>query len=177
MFTCERQWKDIFIHISPVGREMLMKDSDSNKIGCEIKAAWGSQQNQWKICQEERFLNESRAHLHWMQLQGPGHLSGFKCPQQWSGTLWDTNACDIEETWVIHKKFLPHSPSETGTITEALHRVLLLLCPCPFPGFLSLARVAMLHPPTGNLASARKAAEDGSWNGNINKLQTERTNG
>lgn len=97
-----------------------------------------------------------------MQLQGPGPLSRCKCPEQWSGTLWDTNACDIEETWVIHKTFLPHRPSEIGTITEALHRVLQLLCMCYSRGSLCLARAATLQSPTESLASARQAAGDGS---------------
>lgn len=175
MFTCERQWKDIFIYIFPVGRKMLMNDYDSKKIGL-WNQSWLSQQNQWKTCQEQRFLNESLAHLHWMQLQEPGPLSRCKRPEQWSGTPWGANLCDIEETCGPQKV----SSSQTYRNRHnyrGFAQGLAPLCMCPFPGSLHLARAAMLQPPTESLASARKAGGGGSWNGNTHKLQTERTNG
>lgn len=48
----------IYLHS---GRKMPMNYSDSNKIGYEeVRVAWGSQQNQWKTCQEKGFSMSHR---------------------------------------------------------------------------------------------------------------------
>lgn len=166
---------------------MLMNDAESNKIGSEVKVAWGSQQNQWKICHQQSLLNESQAHLGPLEpspaaaaqartfaklqvsteiKQGP---LGCNCPRHWRDTR-DQQEASSSQTFRNR-----HSCRGHGQGCAAPKHVPLY----PGPGTQLEAQPSSQETSLSQSFSpqAWKASGDGSQNDKTSKLQTERING